>query len=66
MEVEMQKWEYLYLSNSDRGYGINGVRYKYNQGEDIFMILNKLGQEGWELVAQPSIGIYTFKRPLSN
>ena len=61
----MQKWEYIYLANSDKSFFINGVEYKYSTGENIFTVMEKLGKEGWELVTQPSIATHTFKRPLN-
>ncbi len=60
----MQKWEYLYLYNREKSYAINGVEYKYKSQETVFTIIDRLGKEGWELVAQPQIGAHTFKRPL--
>jgi len=60
----MQKWEYLYLSNNQKDYGINGVIYKYKPNETVFTIIERLGKEGWELVTEPQLGAHTFKRPL--
>ena len=61
----MQKWEYLYLITlNKKDYSINGKKYTYEKDEDAFTIVNKLGADGWELVAEPQIGVHTFKRPI--
>ena len=52
--MERQKWEYKILS---RGYEPNEVMQDR---------LNKLGNEGWELVAVTPEGGYTLKRPVIN
>ena len=63
----MQKWDYLSLVMGRLGtqeYTINGVTYKLEKHENTSTILNKLGADGWELIAEPEIGVFTFKRLL--
>jgi hypothetical protein len=62
-EKQMQKWEYLTLWSEGPKYEINGGGERtYMAYENVFKFLNKFGKEGWELVAQPSPQIWTFKR----
>jgi hypothetical protein len=61
----MQKWEYIYVVNTPKEYYVNGVKRRYETNETIFIVINKLGKEGWELVAQPQLTARTFKRPLA-
>jgi hypothetical protein len=55
----MQKWEYLTIT-AGRANGkirvshINGeLQPDFQQGEDVYVYLNELGEQGWELVAAP-------------
>lgn len=52
--MERQKWEYKLIPSNTTAIDIDIMQDK----------LNQLGNEGWELVAISSTGIYTFKRPL--
>ncbi len=52
--MNIQKWEYKILG---RAYELNEVMQDR---------LNKLGNEGWELVAITPSGSFTLKRPLIN
>ena len=73
----MQKWEYLTyqfcIGHKPEGYRINGELFertfdhkaltdnlKFDQA-----MLNKLGEQGWELVSQTDGEVYYFKRPKS-
>ena len=61
----MHKWEYLTLWSDGPKYEINGGGERtYLDYENVFKLLNKFGKEGWELVAQPSPQIWTFKRAI--
>ena len=65
----MQKWEYLFVSirNSNyniipHAYTINGNKVEnWEKTETLYEYCNKLGNEGWELVAMD--GNLVFKRP---
>lgn len=63
----MQKWEYLFITQSEDGYQANGVFVPTAEVGDLWEYVNLLGKEGWELIAAQSsesgwdLG---FKRPL--
>lgn len=60
----MQKWEYLRLYSSRDFYQINEEKEaKYKTGENLYIILNQFGKDGWELVNRDG-NVYMFKRPL--
>jgi len=67
----MQKWEYLEISwPGGRTVSINGKRHKLSELkiDSFYDYINKLGEEGWELVALTVLSItldyrYIFKRP---
>lgn len=52
--MNIQKWEYKLIPSNLIAIDIDIMQDK----------LNQLGNEGWELIAISSTGIYTFKRPL--
>jgi hypothetical protein len=65
----MQKWEYLNLQSLNNEYSINGEAFvAYKKGEDALKVINKLGNEGWELVSAFAYHLsdreYMFKRPI--
>jgi hypothetical protein len=55
----VQKWEYKILD-------FGRVFYSNNADEAMTMLLNELGQEGWELVglATRNIHMFVLKRPI--
>lgn len=58
----MQKWEYLKAKKVGvKVLALNNVEQKYD-GE-LPMLLNRLGEEGWELVAVTDDNSFYFKRP---
>ena len=62
----MQKWQYLYVGFFGKSYALNGIEHKFERNETMFMILDRPGNEGWELVAVETTGgarVYHFKRP---
>ena len=63
----MQKWEYIWLSHeeSKNSYILNGIEYTYAAYDTIFKVLNRLGEQGWELVASPEAGVFMLKRPVA-
>ena len=68
----MQKWEYgLLVSDSEKKIQkFNGVESANEPMDGMPAVLNKLGQEGWELVAADigramyAASVFVFKRPL--
>ena len=62
----MQKWEYLTVIEASIIHHIvleiNGKDVKSNKW-DFFSYINRLGEEGWELVGIGSGLHYIFKRP---
>ena len=67
----MQKWEYLemHLSYSTQGGHTLSINSKEHPAtaeeiEDFSRLLNRFGEQGWELVAVNGINYY-FKRPKS-
>jgi hypothetical protein len=63
----MQKWEFLWVSHeaSENSYIANGIKYTYQQYDTIFKVLNRLGEQGWELVTSPAVGVFMLKRPIA-
>ena len=69
----MQKWEYLRVSYLS---GDSGVRYFFNNDVQVldypeavdWKIMNRLGQEGWELVSydRDTSEVMFFKRPINS
>jgi hypothetical protein len=55
----VQKWEYKILD-------FGRVFYSNNADESITMLLNELGQDGWELIglATRNIHMFVLKRPI--
>ena len=47
----MQRWEYVCIAADGRDYLMNGKKQKYEKGEDMFFLLDKLGREGWEAIS---------------
>ena len=68
----MQKWEYawVWIDTGNGTYGVNGVSSNYGEVEGQYSVLNKLGDEGWELVTaelargENTISVFLFKRAL--
>jgi hypothetical protein len=61
----MQKWEYMHIicQGQTHPYAINGQLVK--DYPHIAILLNQLGDEGWELVSQYEF-VFCLKRPKSN
>jgi hypothetical protein len=67
----MQKWEYLFVSKMSSGqeqgtvYKMNGEHITYREGEDeLWLVVNDLGQKGWELIKIEGNVDLIFKRPV--
>ena len=68
----MDKWQYTILKVDlvTRKYSIDGSHAELGQGEDDMSLLNKLGNEGWEVVSAQisqgydSVSVYLLKRVL--
>jgi hypothetical protein len=65
----MQKWEYLQLTwmyegGNQRLFAVNG-QFKHDwNGQPLHLVMNQLGNEGWELTAyEHSSRELIFKRP---
>ena len=67
----MQKWEYLiidhaYVSVTEYTLQINhGQPTVTPEGADVARLLNRFGEQGWELVQSEGASRYTFKSPKS-
>jgi hypothetical protein len=64
----MKKWEYLvvkFQGGNTWMEGENEVKGSSHQidGQDINVYLNKLGEEGWELITAESLVRFVLKRP---
>ncbi|MDX1994568.1 MAG: hypothetical protein SF029_19455 [bacterium] len=65
-----QKWEYLTLE-STLNYGttkyiVNGDQQPAIKNQPLYIVVNQLGSQGWELVGMSAVGDarqYVFKRP---
>lgn len=58
----MQKWEYLQVNKPNpQEVVLNEVRQK--DDTRLPMLFNRLGEQGWELVAVTDAYFYHFKRP---
>jgi hypothetical protein len=72
----MQKWEYLFMlyrySNTENKYNFSivGDYSVDDDGQQPLQMMNRLGEQGWELVAAQheslQAGTLTFKRPLQS
>ena len=70
-EDEMQRYEYLVIS-SYRLYGkgkntvVSSINNEYvrEQNIEFYSYLNKLGSDGWEVVAVDSVVFFILKRDL--
>ena len=72
----MQKWEYAQINWEGAGMGKHrSVEFTHHEswtkvgGNELFPLLRRLGEEGWELVAHTldsrNWNTWWFKRPLS-
>ena len=63
----MQKWEYMWLNHheTEQTYVANGIKYTYQPNDTIFKVLNRLGEQGWELVTSPAVGVFMLKRSIA-
>jgi uncharacterized protein with GYD domain len=60
----MQKWEYLLVEYVLLGnYLVNGMETPALKKMPTYMLLNELGEEGWELIQQDNKQVWLFKRP---
>lgn len=57
--MAVQKWEYKVIN-------IEKVFYSTNATEEIQKTLNKMGEEGWEIIGYVTFNVHmlAFKRPL--
>jgi hypothetical protein len=65
--MAVQKWEYLCVSlNVEKPYVpryVNGQELPdWEKGPSLFVYLNELGTQGWELICKEG-AFYIFKRP---
>jgi hypothetical protein len=71
--LDMQQWEYLVVTvkgmDSDRAvYAVNGEKLQNFPLPKIHLLINRLGEEGWEMTGSTDCDSYSvsdlfFKRP---